>query len=82
MGREPGHLGGRVAGAHRAAHAGRVRELGFDDDAALASAIGAGDLDAEWETVPGVLAASARGQLLVANPDYLPPRTGLTSPGR
>jgi hypothetical protein len=56
-----------------AAHAERVRALGFRDDAGLATAIRAGHLDADWETVAGVLAASARDQLLVAHPSYLPP---------
>jgi hypothetical protein len=61
-------LGREVA----AAHAARLRDLGFGDDAALAAAIRAGDFDEGWEPVAGVLAASARDQLLVANPSYLP----------
>ena len=56
-----------------AAHAERLRDLGAGDDASLAAAIRAGDVDDEWERVAGALAASARDQLLVANPSYLPP---------
>jgi aminoglycoside phosphotransferase (APT) family kinase protein len=55
------------------AHAYRLRDLGISDDAALAAAIRAGDFDDGWEPVAAALAASARDQLLVANPAYLPP---------
>ena len=55
-----------------AAHAYRLRDLGITDDAALAAAIRAGDFDDGWEPVASALAASARDQLLVANPSYLP----------
>ncbi len=55
-----------------AAHAYRLRDLGITDDASLAAAIRAGDFDAGWEAVASALAASARDQLLVANPSYLP----------
>ncbi len=58
-----------------AAHAARLRALGVADGAALAAAIRAGDFDAEWEPVAAALAASARDQLLVANPSYLPATT-------
>ncbi len=54
------------------AHAARLAELGFDDDAALAAALRAGTLDAAWDTVAPALAAAARDQLRVANPSYLP----------
>jgi Arc/MetJ family transcription regulator len=50
-----------------------VRALGHADDDALAAAIRAGEYDGEFETVAAALAASARDQLLVANPSYLPP---------
>ncbi len=53
-------------------HAARLSALGFADDAALAAALRAGELDDEWEHVAPALAASARDQLLVANPSYLP----------
>jgi len=56
-----------------AAHAYRLRDLGIVDDGALAGAIRAGDFDEGWEPVAAALAASARDQLLVANPSYLPP---------
>ena len=48
---------------------------GFADDAALAAALRAGDLDDDWRSVAPALAAAARDQLLVANPSYLPPAT-------
>ncbi len=50
-----------------------MRDLGIVDDAALAVAIRAGDFDDGWEPVAAALAASARDQLLVSNPSYLPP---------
>jgi aminoglycoside phosphotransferase (APT) family kinase protein len=65
-------LGPAVAGAHVA----RLAGLGFADDAALAAALRSGALDAEWEAIAPVLAASARDQLLVANPSYLPAAMG------
>jgi hypothetical protein len=58
-----------------AAHAYRLRDLGIVDDAALAAAIRSGDFDDGWEPVAAALAASARDQLLVANPSYLPAAT-------
>ncbi len=54
------------------AHAARLAELGFDDDRGLAAALRAGTLDDAWDRVAPALAASARDQLLVANPSYLP----------
>ena len=42
----------------------------------LASVLRSGALDADWEATAAVLAASARGQLLVANPAYLPAAIG------
>jgi hypothetical protein len=56
-----------------AAHAARLAALGFADDATLAAALRAGELDDDWDRVASALAASARDQLLVANPAYLPP---------
>ena len=58
-----------------AAHAARLSGLGYADDAALAAALRAGDLDTAWRRVAPALAASARDQLLVANPSYLPAAT-------
>jgi aminoglycoside phosphotransferase (APT) family kinase protein len=58
------------------AHAHRVHDFGMGDDAALAAAIRAGDFDDGWESVAVALAASARDQLLVANPSYLPAVSG------
>ena len=54
------------------AHQRRLASLGFEDDRSLAAAIRAGACDAEWIAVGNALAASARDQLLVANPSYLP----------
>ena len=62
----------RLGPAFAAAHAARLAGLGVADDAALAAALRSGALDAEWESIAPVLAASARDQLLVANPSYLP----------
>ena len=68
--------------AFAAAHAGAPgRDLGFDDDAALAAALRAGALDDDWEPVAPALAASARDQLLVANPSYLPAASGVERRG-
>jgi hypothetical protein len=61
----------RLGPALAAAHAARVRDLGFHSDEALATAIRAGDLDDDWGAVASALAASARDQLLVANPSYI-----------
>ena len=57
------------------AHAARLAALGFDDDATLAAALRAGTLDDAWDVVAPALAASARDQLRVANPSYLPPES-------
>jgi hypothetical protein len=54
------------------AHRERLDALGFDSDSALAAAIRSGACDDEWPAVGRALAASARDQLLVANPSYLP----------
>jgi aminoglycoside phosphotransferase (APT) family kinase protein len=64
----------RIGPELAAAHARRLRALGFDGDAALAAAVRAGELDDDgaWQPVATALAASARDQLLVANPAYLP----------
>jgi len=59
-----------------AAHSERLAALGFADDAALAAALRSGSLDDELEVVAPALAASARDQLLVANPAYLPAAIG------
>jgi hypothetical protein len=54
-----------------AAHRRRLAELGFIDDAALAAAIRAGDLDGRLGEVSSTLARSALDQLRVANPSYV-----------
>jgi hypothetical protein len=53
------------------AHAERLAELGFDDDAALAAAIRRGDLDDRADEVRAAVWASVRDKLRVANPRYL-----------
>jgi aminoglycoside phosphotransferase (APT) family kinase protein len=53
------------------AHGDRLDALGFESDRELAAAIRAGDCDDDWPAVGAALAASARAQLLVANPSYL-----------
>ena len=63
----------RLGSSIAAAHAARLRALGYADDAALAAALRAGKLDGDFGQVAPALAASARDQLLVANPAYLPP---------
>jgi aminoglycoside phosphotransferase (APT) family kinase protein len=65
----------RLGPSIAAAHAARLAALGYADDAALAAALRAGDLDDDWRSVAPALAAAARDQLLVANPSYLPPAT-------
>ena len=53
------------------AHARRLADLGFADDAALGAAIRSGAFDHDLADIGRTLAAAARDQLLVANPDYL-----------
>ncbi|HWD54295.1 MAG TPA: phosphotransferase family protein [Acidimicrobiales bacterium] len=65
----------RLGPSISAAHAARLAGLGFADDLALAAALRAGELDADWRRVAPALAASARDQLRVANPSYLPAAT-------
>jgi aminoglycoside phosphotransferase (APT) family kinase protein len=62
----------RLGPAMTRAHAARLHALGYADDRALADAIRAGECEADWNVVGAALAASARDQLLVANPSYLP----------
>ena len=62
----------RFGPAFARAHSDRLNALGFDSDRTLASAIRSGSCDDEWHAVGSALAVSARDQLLVANPSYLP----------
>lgn len=66
----------RLGSGIEAAHRLRLAALGFRDDAALAAAIRAGDLDARLNEVGAALAGAALDQLRVANPGYVagPPR--------
>jgi aminoglycoside phosphotransferase (APT) family kinase protein len=59
--------------AQEAAHAARLRGLGYDDDGALAAAIRRGDEDARLDVVRAAVAASVRAKLEVANPRWLEP---------
>jgi hypothetical protein len=52
-------------------HSRRLAELGVASDGDLVTAIRAGRLDDDWGRVGTLLMASARDQLLVANPSYL-----------
>jgi len=61
-----------VLGAdHEAAHLERLRSLGVADDASLAAAIRAGELDDRLAEVRAVVWQSVRDKLAVANPKYL-----------
>ncbi|MGH9137934.1 MAG: DUF6285 domain-containing protein [Acidimicrobiales bacterium] len=55
---------------HAVAHAERVGALGFDDEAQLAAAIRAGDLDERWDEVVATVRADLADQLAVNNPGY------------
>jgi hypothetical protein len=54
-----------------AAHAARLHALGYEDDASLAAAIRAGELDERWDEVKAAVTASVVDKLRVANPKYL-----------
>jgi hypothetical protein len=61
-----------AVGAEQAeAHHRRLRALGYADDAELARAIRAGELDDRWAEVRAALAESVRDKVAVANPKYL-----------
>ena len=60
-------LGPEQADAHRR----RLATLGFADEAELAAAIRAGDLDERYEEVRAVVLATVGDKLAVANPRYV-----------
>jgi hypothetical protein len=60
-----------LGATHEAAHRDRLRSLGVGDDAALAAAIRAGDLDDRLGEVRALVWESVRDKLAVANPKYL-----------
>ncbi|MEY2453494.1 MAG: hypothetical protein QOD92_3068 [Acidimicrobiaceae bacterium] len=60
-----------VGPAQAAAHRARLDALGFADEAALASAIRAGDVDDRYDEIKTAVAATVRDKLTVANPKYL-----------
>ena len=53
-----------------AAHQVRLAALGYSDEAALASAIRAGELDDQYEEVKAAITETVLDRLRVANPDY------------
>jgi hypothetical protein len=57
--------------AMAAAHTARLAALGFSDDASLAAAIRAGELDTRYAEVKAAVWESVRDKLRVANPKYL-----------
>jgi aminoglycoside phosphotransferase (APT) family kinase protein len=61
----------RVGARHRAEHAERLAALGCADDAALAAAIRAGELDDRGDEVVDAVRAQTVARLTVANPRYL-----------
>ena len=60
----------RLGPAHAAAHARRLDALGVADDAALAGAVRAGELDDRFDEVRAAVWSSVRDKLAVANPGY------------
>jgi hypothetical protein len=56
--------------AMEAAHRERLAALGFEDEAALAAAIRAGDLDDRYDEVRAAVSATVEDKLRVANPKY------------
>jgi hypothetical protein len=57
--------------AQQRAHADGLATLGFADDAALATAIRAGDVDDRLEEVTAFVRRTVEDKLRVANPKYL-----------
>lgn len=53
------------------AHAERLSNLGFADEAALAAAIRAGELDDRYDEVKAAVWGTVSDKLRVANPKYL-----------
>lgn len=60
----------RLGPGHAAAHTARLAALGYQDDAALAAAIRAGDLDDRWAELEAMLWDTVADKLAVANPGY------------
>ena len=59
-------------GVAASAHAERLAQFGVADDAELAVAIRAGELDDRWDEVVESVRATVRDKLSVANPGYAP----------
>ncbi len=60
-----------LGAAQHDAHRARLSSLGVADDAELARAIRAGDLDDRLDEVRAAVRAAVRDKLAVANPRYL-----------
>jgi hypothetical protein len=60
-----------AGGAPAEAHGARLAALGVADDAELAAAIRAGDLDDRYDEVKAAVWATVRDKLAVANPRYV-----------
>jgi hypothetical protein len=56
--------------SNRDAHRGRLRELGYDDDAALAVAVRDGAVDDRYATVAQLVRLDTWERLMIANPSY------------
>jgi hypothetical protein len=59
--------------AQAEAHAARLAALGVADEAVLAAAIRAGELDDRWDEVAAAVRATVEDKLAVANPGYADP---------
>ncbi len=59
--------------AQAAAHRERLDALGFADEAELAAAIRAGDVDDRYDEIKAAITATVTDKLKVANPKYLDP---------
>lgn len=57
--------------AQTAAHRERLDALGFADEAELAAAIRAGDVDDRYDEIKAAVTATVTDKLRVANPKYL-----------
>ena len=61
----------RLGGEHAERHRLRLQRLGFADDAELAAAIRAGQLDARLDDLAGELRDVVADKLAVARPDHI-----------
>ncbi len=59
-----------LGAAHAARHRDRLRRLGFEDDASLASAIRRGELDDRFDEIKVPIWEAVLDKLAVAHPGY------------